>query len=100
MTSKSKSQPPLDHIAELASAVGRLTDMVEILTTTVEDLRQEVQWQNNERSQDYPLPHLPLTKMPLDPTAKDWHPKFGRDPAPAPLEVPSAPKSIQPRLFG
>lgn len=79
MARSSKSQEHHDDKSELTAAVQRLTDVIQVLTDTVGDLTQEVQWQNNERSHSRDAEHLPLTKMPLDPTTRDWHPTFGRD---------------------
>lgn len=100
MPSKPKSQPPPEDHSELTAAVRRLADIVAMLTTAVEDLTEEIQWQNNERSQDYRSPQLSLTKMPLDPTTRDWHPTFGREPESLPQPPVGPLKTSQSSLFG
>jgi hypothetical protein len=77
MPPKSKPRVVPDDQAALATAVCRLADLIEILTTSLDNLVTEIQWLNNERSQDYRDQHLPLTSLPRDPTTRDWHPQFG-----------------------
>lgn len=100
MPPKSKSKSIAEDVAEFKSEVARLGDLVEILTTAVENLATEIQWQNNGRSQQYHAQHLPLTKIPLDPAAKEWHPVFGRSAEPA-SPPPAAPtRASRSTLFG
>lgn len=100
MAPRSKTQFPLADQAELTAAICRLADLVELLTTAVEHLATEIQWQNNERSQDYGSPHLPLTRLPRDPATRDWHPRFGDgDHSPIPRDSGTTPKAKPSSLF-
>ncbi len=64
---------------ELTESVSRLSEVVVVLTSAVDELSQEIQRGNNIRKDQFPSQHLPLTRLPLDPTGEEWHPKFGRE---------------------
>lgn len=101
MPPRSNSNAASDDQADLASAVRRLADLVEILATTVDNLVTEIQWKNNERSQDYLPQHLPLTSLPRDPTTTLWRPTFGKgERSPIPREPAGGGKPAQSTLFG
>lgn len=63
---------------ELTESVSRLCEVVAVLTSAVDELSQETQRGNNIRNDQISSQHLPLTRLPLDPTGKEWHPTFGR----------------------
>jgi hypothetical protein len=99
MPPKSKPQV-VSAQAELVSAFRRLADLVEILATSVDNLTTEIQWQNNERSADCRLQHLPLTRLPLNPATEAWHPVFGTgERSPVPRESVASSKRGQSTLF-
>jgi hypothetical protein len=61
--------------SDLAAAVERLTDEVQVLRQAVDDLREELVWELRQlRSEAGPKPPpFHLTSMPLDPLAPDFH---------------------------
>lgn len=87
-----------DSSPELTPAVLQLASLVDLLATALDELTQEIQWHNREFSPRACPTHLPLTRLPLDPTAKDWHPQWGRpsDPTTADRSPPSPAQTDHP----
>jgi hypothetical protein len=102
MPPKNRSLAP-EELIELAPAVQRLAELVQVLSTSLDDLTQEVQWQNRELSPRDSPTHLPLTRLPLDPTTKDWRPEWGRSseptsaeqPVPSPVQIDQLSRSVK-----
>ena len=59
--------------SELASAVRELTQEVAVLRMAIDELREEVQWNNhNSRTEIRPLIERRIQSCSLDPTARDF----------------------------
>lgn len=59
--------------SELASAVRELTQEVAVLRMAIDELREEVQWNNhNSRIELRPLTGRRIQSCSLDPTARDF----------------------------
>jgi hypothetical protein len=102
MPPKHRSPIP-EELVELAPAVQRLAELVQVLSTSLDDLTQEIQWQNRELSPRDSPTHLPLTRLPLDPTTKNWRPEWGRpseptsaeQPVPSPTQIEQLSRSVK-----
>lgn len=72
---KSRTDPATDdrRLVELSSAIEQLGQRIEVLTSVVDRLHDELQWQNNQRWGDRGCcPPPPLRSMPADPATDDW----------------------------
>jgi hypothetical protein len=95
----SKADRDPTDLSELHAAVDRLTQYVQVLTNSVDELTREIQWHNRQFDESLPSPHrVVLTSMPLDPTAHDW--ELNRVTADdLPVESPESPVRAQQPLF-
>lgn len=65
--------PAADELVDLAYAIERLTQRIEVLTSAVDQLTDEVQFANRNMQDARPPPEpVVLKSMPLDPAADDW----------------------------
>lgn len=89
-----------EQVAELRETVERLAQLVQVLTSAVDGLTDELQWQNNHvRDADHsPLPPPVLHSMPADPTAEDWKLNRVRPDPPSPPS-PSSSSADDKTLF-
>jgi hypothetical protein len=64
----------------IASSLDRLREELTVVRQVLDDIREELEWANRNRSEPTPSPLLPrrITSMPLDPCAADWAERLNR----------------------
>lgn len=84
---------------EIAAALERLADELEVIRQVLDEIRHEMQWANrNGGDNDHGVPtERRITSMPLDPTAKDWAKRLNRYSA---ADLPADDRELAPRRPG